>query len=163
MIDTAEKACLGKTEARIETGQAQMESEIKPDLEEMNTLELEASQGKLEAVVEQYNWAPHITATRVLTTQQDWAPNVRGTPKGILFEKMTGAAGVQQWHKGLRSQRVVTSRKQEDTQQYLKADCRAGDRRAKSQRCRSTGHSQNFCHPRSEKKRAVHLQATQDE
>jgi hypothetical protein len=40
---------------------------------------------------------------------------------------------MQQQHKELRPKRVVTSEKQENTQQDLKADWRAGDSKANSE------------------------------
>jgi hypothetical protein len=41
------KTCLGTTEARIETGQEQMEAEIRPDLEEMNATGWKANQEEI--------------------------------------------------------------------------------------------------------------------
>jgi hypothetical protein len=45
-------------------------------------------------------------------------------------EDMLGATGMQQWHKEPRPKRAITSGKQENTQQNLQADHRAGDRKA---------------------------------
>jgi hypothetical protein len=42
-IDAAEKACLGKTEANMNSGQKPRGAESKTDLEEMDTMDLKAS------------------------------------------------------------------------------------------------------------------------
>jgi hypothetical protein len=46
---------------------------------------------------------------------------------------MMDAAGMQQQHKGLRPERVVTSRKQENYQQSHETDSRARDHKVNSQ------------------------------
>jgi hypothetical protein len=48
----ATKACLGKTEARIKTGQEKVNTEIKTDLEDVKATDLEANPEETEAVVE---------------------------------------------------------------------------------------------------------------
>jgi hypothetical protein len=40
------KACLGKTEARIQTGQEEINAEIKTDMEDVEATDLEANQKK---------------------------------------------------------------------------------------------------------------------
>jgi hypothetical protein len=54
----AMKACLGKTEARLQTFQEEIEAEFMPELEEMNVIESEANQEKIEAVAE-YQQVPY--------------------------------------------------------------------------------------------------------
>jgi hypothetical protein len=49
-MDPIGKTCVGKMEANIETGQEPREAESKTDLEEMDTMGLEANQEKSEAV-----------------------------------------------------------------------------------------------------------------
>jgi hypothetical protein len=48
-----------------------------------------------------------------------------------IWEETLGATGMQQQHKELRPKRVITTEKQENTQQDLKADQRAGDSQSK--------------------------------
>jgi hypothetical protein len=49
-MDAAGKACLGKTEANIETGQEPSEAESRTGLEEMDTVDFGTNQEKSEAV-----------------------------------------------------------------------------------------------------------------
>jgi hypothetical protein len=46
------EACLGKTEARIETSHEQIDTEINTGLEEVEAMDLEANSEETEAVVE---------------------------------------------------------------------------------------------------------------
>jgi hypothetical protein len=48
----ATKACQGKAEARIETGQEKINTEIKTDLEDVETTDLEANPEETEVVLE---------------------------------------------------------------------------------------------------------------
>jgi hypothetical protein len=52
-LDASGKACLGKTQANIETSQEPREAEVKADLKEMDTTDMEANGEKSEAVARQ--------------------------------------------------------------------------------------------------------------
>jgi hypothetical protein len=58
-------------------------------------------------------------------------------------EETSDAPIMQQQHMGPRPKRVAMSVKQEDTQQDLQGDCRAGDCKANSQICHWT--AENKC------------------
>jgi hypothetical protein len=45
-----------------------------------------------------------------------------------IHEETSGATGMQQRHKEPRSRRAIISRKQDNTEQGLQEDCRAGGR-----------------------------------
>jgi hypothetical protein len=75
------KAYLGVMEAMMKAGQTQMDAKSKTGLEEMNSTELEANQGKLEAMAENCNWAPRVKSMHVRAAQWDRAFDVRGTLK----------------------------------------------------------------------------------
>jgi hypothetical protein len=62
------KASLGKTKATIKAGQEQMRIEMKTGVEEMKATESDASQEKIETIVEHSDGALHVKATCMLTS-----------------------------------------------------------------------------------------------
>jgi hypothetical protein len=65
--------------------------EAYPERKEADQEELEANQGRIEAIVEHYEGAPSEKAMHVLTTLQDQAPDIlHGGPEGVTYDETIG-------------------------------------------------------------------------
>jgi hypothetical protein len=70
---------LGKTEARMKSGQEEIEAEIKPDAEEMNTTGFEASPEEIEPVAEHQEVPNEEAALETIRIREDRSGDQRPT------------------------------------------------------------------------------------